>query len=58
MKNNNNNIIKNIVPVVSYFNIDANKSIIYKENKGKNLILNYNIYIYNNIQLLYIKSII
>jgi hypothetical protein len=35
MKNNNNNNIKNIVPVVSYFNIDANKSIIYKENKGK-----------------------
>jgi group I intron endonuclease len=34
MKNNNNNR-KNIVPVVSYFYLDTNKSIIYKENKGK-----------------------
>jgi group I intron endonuclease len=34
MENNNNNI-KIIVPILSYFNIDANKSIIYKENRGK-----------------------
>lgn len=34
MKNNNNNR-QIIVPVVSYFNIDINKSLILKENKGK-----------------------
>jgi len=34
MKNNNNNR-KSIVPVVSYLNLDTNKSIIYKENKRK-----------------------
>jgi len=34
MKNNNNNR-QMIVPVVSYFNIDINKSLILKENKGK-----------------------
>lgn len=34
MKKNNN--IKNLTsPVVSYFNMDANKGIIYKDNKGK-----------------------
>jgi len=42
--NNNNNNRKNIVPVVSYFNLDTNKSIIYKENKGKS-----GIYRLNNI---------
>jgi len=26
---------KNIVPIISYLNIDENKNIIYKENKGK-----------------------
>ena len=38
MKNNNNNncsIKVNIIPVVSYFNADIGKSIIYKENKNK-----------------------
>jgi hypothetical protein len=34
MENNNNNR-KSIVPIVSYFNLDANKNIIYEENKGK-----------------------
>jgi NUMOD1 domain/GIY-YIG catalytic domain len=34
MENNNNNR-KSVVPIVSYLNIDANKSIIYKENRGK-----------------------
>jgi len=34
MENNKNNI-ESIVPIVSYFNIEENKSIIYKENKGK-----------------------
>ena len=42
MKNNNNR--KNIVPQVSYFNLDTNKSIIYKENRGKS-----GIYRINNI---------
>jgi len=32
MEKNNS---KSIVPVVSYFNIYANKNIIFKENKGK-----------------------
>jgi group I intron endonuclease len=41
MENNNNNR-KSIVPVISYFNLDTNKSIIYKENRGKSGI--YHIY--------------
>lgn len=43
MKNNNNNK-KSIVPVISYFNLDTNKGIIYKENRGKS-----GIYRINNI---------
>lgn len=34
MKNNKNNK-KSIVPVIFYFNLYTNKSIIYKENRGK-----------------------
>jgi group I intron endonuclease len=39
MENNNS---KSIVPVVSYLNIYVNKSIIYKENKGKSGIYRWN----------------
>jgi hypothetical protein len=31
--NNNNNV--GIIPIVSYFNADKNKFIVYKENKNK-----------------------
>lgn len=41
MENNNN---RKSIPVISYSNIDENKSIIYKENKGKS-----GIYRWNNI---------
>ena len=40
MKNNDNR--QTIVPVVSYFNLDTNKSLIYKENKGKSVIYRLN----------------
>jgi len=33
MKNNDNN--NNIIPVVSYFNADKDKFIVYKKNKNK-----------------------
>lgn len=38
--NNNNNV--NIIPVVSYFNADKDKSIVYKENKNKSGIYRWN----------------
>ena len=41
MENNNNNR-ESIVPIVSYFNIDVNKKIICKENKGKSGIYRWN----------------
>ena len=40
----NNNNKKSIVPLKSYFNLDTNKSFIYKENRGKS-----GIYRINNI---------
>jgi hypothetical protein len=36
MQNDNNNI--NIIPVVSYYDADKDKYIIYKENKNKSSI--------------------
>jgi hypothetical protein len=33
--NNNNSSSSNIVPIVSYINVDMDKFIICKENKGK-----------------------
>ena len=45
MQNNNNNNYNNnvnIIPVVSYFNADKDKSIIYKENKNKSGIYRWN----------------
>jgi hypothetical protein len=35
MKNKNYNKNINIIPIVSYFNADKDKSIVYKENKKK-----------------------
>ena len=42
MKNNNYNNNINIIPVVSYFNADKYKFIIYKENKNKSGIYRWN----------------
>ena len=42
MKNNDHNNNINIIPVVSYFNADKNKFIVYKENKNKSGIYRWN----------------
>jgi len=42
MKNNNYNNNINIIPVVSYFNADKYKFIVYKENKNKSGIYRWN----------------
>jgi hypothetical protein len=42
MKNNNNSNNKNIMPVVSYVNVEKNKFIIYEENRNKSGIYRWN----------------
>ena len=48
-KNNNKNFIN---PIVTYFNIDINKFILFKENKGNKLYLNIK-YKYKSVFILF-----